>query len=134
MPGNAQIIRELTDAWAAGNHKAAMAAVHPDVVIRQPLSLPWGGEHRGHEGMAKMFEIIGAELDQEMAPMVIEAWGDRVITYQDVRWIHRASEATVDVPRLEVVTVNDDMAAEFDVYYKDTYALMNLLAGGERRR
>lgn len=132
MASNVEVVERLTQRWAAGDVEGAMACVHPDVLIRQPESLPWGGDHVGHAGMGRMFEVMGAELDQDMSPMVIQPCGDRVVTFQNVTWTNRKTGRQADVPRIEVISFRDGMAAEFDVYLKDTQALLGLVGGDGR--
>lgn len=125
---NVAIVQRMTDLWTAGDIEGAMACIHPEVVLRQPTSLPWGGDHVGHEGMARMFEIMGAELDQDMGPMSLLGCGDVVVTRQDVTWTNRKTGATAFVPRVEVMAFRAGAVSEFDVYLKDVHALLGILS------
>jgi ketosteroid isomerase-like protein len=127
MTDNVEILRAMARTWAAGDQLAAMDYVAPDVVIVQPESLPWGGEHHGHDGMNAMFAAMYQDLDQDMERMTFVGSGDKVVTMQGVTWRNRKTGATASVPRVEVVTFADGKATRFDVYLKDVHALLSIL-------
>jgi uncharacterized protein len=128
MTEGVQILEAMAATWAAGDMQGAMEKyIAPDVVLVQPESLPWGGEHHGHDGMTAMFAVMYADLDQEMEPMTYIGSGDKVVTKQDVTWRNRKTGTSVFVPRLEIVTFANGKAIGFDVYLKDVHALLSIL-------
>ena len=58
-----QIVRELGECYRRGDLDAARALFWPDFRIQQPASLPHGGWHVGHEGMAEMAATFGQHWD-----------------------------------------------------------------------
>lgn len=127
MSDGVEVMQRMTNLWAAGDQAGAMRCVSEKVVLCQPESLPWGGEYVGHDGMARMFELMYQDLDQDMGPVNLDGCGSTVYTRQDVTWRNRSTGKSVAVPRLEVVTIEDSVATRFDVYLKDVHALLSIL-------
>lgn len=127
MSDGIDVLQRMTSLWAAGDQAGAMQCVSENVVLSQPESLPWGGEYVGHEGMARMFELMYQDLDQDMGPFIFDDCGPTVFTRQEVTWRNRATGNSVTVPRLEVVTIAGQVATRFDVYLKDVHALLSIL-------
>jgi len=55
-----QTIETIFAAFGRGDIPGILAHVAPDCVWRQPKALPWGGEHRGHEGVQTFFARLDA--------------------------------------------------------------------------
>jgi hypothetical protein len=60
---------------------AVAAAVHPDILVVTPASLPYGGEWRGVEGFERFLQAFAAAWkDLEVSdPTIVEFGGDAVI-------------------------------------------------------
>jgi hypothetical protein len=54
LGGGVAVVTELARWFAAGDGAGALALFAPDIRIEQPASLPHGGWHDGHDGMASM--------------------------------------------------------------------------------
>lgn len=57
-PG-ADVVAELARRFQAGDGAGAFGLFHPEIRIEQPASLPHGGWHQGHEGVAAMGAVFG---------------------------------------------------------------------------
>ena len=56
---NADIVKSGEEMWSRGDMEGALALNHPDVVIYEPPSLPYGGVHHGIDGVRKLVQKIG---------------------------------------------------------------------------
>ena len=118
------VVRELSTRFLAGDRDGAMALLHPDLAIEQPRSLPHGGEHRGHDGMAAMGATFARHWDRTIEHPRITADGDTVTQLTTQTWTSRATgrAATVDV--VELLTVTDGLITRIRVFPQDTAALL----------
>lgn len=51
-------MRRWVEDFTAGNLGGVMEAMHPEVVMNEGESLPWGGDHVGREGFQRLLETI----------------------------------------------------------------------------
>ena len=78
--GAAEVVRELGRRFLAGDHDGALALFDPEVCIDQPASLPHGGRHRGHAGVAAMGQAFAEHWDRTIAdPRITAAGGSLVV-------------------------------------------------------
>lgn len=125
-----EIVGELSRRFLAGDRDGAMALLHPDLRLEQPPSLPHGGEHRGHDGMAAMGAAFAEHWDRVIADPRLVAEGDTVVQLTTQTWTAKATgrSATVDV--VELVTVADDLITSIRVFPQDTASLLATLEVG----
>jgi len=122
---------EAQGAYIAGGRKdfAAMAAtLHPEIVLEQPASLPYGGEWHGHDGLRRWLEAMDAAWSAvEVAdPLIAEAAGS-VIVQAEFRATARKSGRTVAMPICEVVRFEAGLPIGWRVFYFDTASLLRPL-------
>ncbi len=70
---NVKIVKEYIKLWSRGDIEAAMAFQHPDLVVHEPPSLPYGGTHRGIKNALAMLQMIG-ELWEVTGELKIETY------------------------------------------------------------
>jgi uncharacterized protein len=125
----ADVVRELARRFQAGDRDGARALMHPDIRVEQPVSLPHGGVHRGHDGLDRMGAAFAEHWDRSIAdPRVHDAYPLAVqVTSQT--WTARSTgrSATVDV--VELITVTGGLVTEIRVFPQDTHLLLDLLDG-----
>ena len=131
---NLDTIRRFYAAEAAylaaggGDFGPIAATLDPDVVIRQPASLPYGGEWRGHAGFEawmRAFAEQWAALDvtgSELFPV-----GDVVVGRSHVHATHKPTGRRVDWPLLQYFRFRDRRVLELWPFYWDTAALLGQL-------
>jgi ketosteroid isomerase-like protein len=104
-----------------------MALLHPDLRIEQPPSLPHGGEHRGHDGMAAMGAAFARHWTRTIEDPRLVAEGDTVVQLTTQTWTASATgrSATVDV--VELLTVADAVITSIRVFPQDTASLLATL-------
>jgi len=121
------VITELAKRFMAGDGAGAVALFHPDIRIEQPASLPHGGWHEGHDGMAAMGAVFGQYWTRVIEDPRIFGQDDRVVQVTTQTWTAKPTgrSATVDVVELFVVT--DGLVTEIRVFQQDTHALLETL-------
>ena len=125
-------VRKLFEAVARRDPQEYFAAYHPDILINEAPSLPYGGNYKGLEGVLRHAERFRATWDhyqpegrRELEPEFLAA-GDRVI----VLWRLRAQGAngdSVDLPAVSIYRLQDDKIIESRMYHFDTAALVRFL-------
>jgi ketosteroid isomerase-like protein len=124
------VVTELSRRFQSGDGAGAMALFHPDIRLEQPASLPHGGWHHGHDGMATMGALFARFWDRTIDNPRILGCGDGTETAVQVTtqtWTARESgrPATVDV--VELFTVSAGLISEIRVFQQDTHLLLQTL-------
>ena len=123
----AELVVELNRRFTTGDAAGARALLHPELRIEQPASLPHGGSHHGHAGMASMGAVFAQHWDREIRdPRVLDA-GDSAVQVTTQTWTSKVTgrAATVDV--VELFAVADGQIREIRVFQQDTAALLATL-------
>jgi uncharacterized protein len=125
-------VRKLFEAVARRDAGAYFGAFHPDILISEAPSLPYGGEYSGLEGVLRHAERFRATWDRyqsedsrELEPEFL-AIANRVI----VLWRLRARAANgegIDLPVVSIYRLKDRKIIESRMYHFDTVALMRFL-------
>jgi hypothetical protein len=124
---NIEIVRQAYEAFERQDLDALIALGHPDCVITQDESLPWGGRHIGAKGIADFAIALVGTTDSTLSiESLFEADG-QVIESGRTRGTVRASGAPFDIPEVHVWTIKDGkiIAAHFAI---DTPAMLAALA------
>jgi uncharacterized protein len=122
-----QVVQDLARRFSLGDREAAMRLFHPDIRIQQPASLPHGGWHQGHRGMAEMGAAFARHWERAIENPRILACGPAVVQITTQTWTARNTgrSATVDV--VELMQVTDGLVAEIRVFQQDTHLLLATL-------
>jgi uncharacterized protein len=121
------LVEDLARRFQAGDREGAMALLHPELRIEQPASLPHGGPHHGHEGMAAMGQAFARHWDRTIADPRILGCGETVVQVTTQTWTAKKTgrSATVDV--VELFSFADGLIAEIRVFQQDTHLLLATL-------
>jgi uncharacterized protein len=121
------VVTELAKRFMAGDGAGAVALFHPDIRIEQPASLPHGGWHHGHDGMASMGATFGQYWTRTIEDPRIFGQDDQVVQVTTQTWTAKSTgrSATVDV--VELFRVADALITEIRVFQQDTHALLATL-------
>ena len=122
------VVEELARRFSAGDGPGAMALIHPEVRIEQPPTLPHGGWHEGHHGMAGMGAEFARNWERRISDPRIVSADPIVVQITTQTWTAKSTgrSATVDV--VELFRVTDGMVSEIRVFQQDTHLLMGLLS------
>ena len=116
---------------AGGGDFAAIAAtLHPECVIHQPVSLPYGGVWRGHGGFEEwmqLFAQVWASLEVTGPEQMLI--GNVVISRSHVYAERRGSGEKLDWPLLQYFRFREGLIVELWPFYWDTAILVKQLGG-----
>jgi uncharacterized protein len=127
MPTNIEIVQGIYDALTRLDLDAILAVCDPACVITQDASLPWGGRHVGHDGVATFAAALVGSIDSAVTfDSLFEADG-QVIQYGRTRGTVRANGNAFDVPEVHVWTLRDGKVTEAH-FAIDTPAMLAALA------
>jgi hypothetical protein len=123
----AELVAELSGRFLAGDAGGAFRLFHPGILIQQPASLPHGGWHSGHDGVAAMAATFGKLWSRSITNPRISGCGDTVVQVTTQTWTARSSgrSATVDV--VELFSFTDGLVSQIRVFPQDTRALLDTL-------
>jgi uncharacterized protein len=123
---NLETVNALYAAINAGDGAAMAALYAPDVVITQTPDLPWGGEHRGHAGLAAFGKALRTHIDSKVTiERMFEAGEDVVVIG---RTIGATKQGTAfDVAIAHVLTVQQGKITRAR-FFIDTSAMREALA------
>jgi uncharacterized protein len=126
-------VRRLFAAVARRDPEEYFAAYHPDILINEAPSLPYGGVYKGLEGVLRHAERFRATWDRyppesrrELEPEFL-AVGDRVIVLWRLRALGPNGDS-VDLPAVSIYRLQDGKIIESQMYHFDTAALVHFLA------
>lgn len=122
---NRAAVQRIYDAANQGDLAAVAAGFHPDIVLRQPASLPYGGEFVGREAamatIVRMFTEHYEVSRLELTHLAVDA--DLVISAATLHATARPTGRAVVMPFRECFTMRHGLAVELTPFYFDTAAL-----------
>ena len=111
---------------------AIAATLHPDCLIRQPATLPYGGEWQGHigfEAWMRSFRATWSALSVR-DPHVFLTENEAVIfSRSHVHATARATGRRTDWPLLQQIEARDGLILTLQPFHWDTAAMLSTLAG-----
>jgi uncharacterized protein len=102
------------EAAIAGDPAKLLAALHPEVIVREPAYLPYGGDYRGPDGFLELQAKAGEILDVsslEITDAIGE--GDRVV----LRMTANFNGAPGEVTLTEHWLVRDGRIVDIEVFW-----------------
>ena len=135
---NVETIRNLFRGVEERDLGTYLAACDREVVIREPGSLPYGGEYHGLEGLRqhaagwmRTWAPLQPEEERKLDAAFIDA-GDHVIA----RWRLRARAAdgsgTLNMPMVGIYELHDGKLVGAQMFYSDTAAVLRFLENAGR--
>jgi hypothetical protein len=121
------VITELAKRFMAGDGAGAMALFAPGIRIEQPASLPHGGWHQGHDGMAAMGAVFGQHWTRVIEDPRIFGEAGRVVQLTTQTWTAKSTGRTATVDVVELFVVEGGLVHEIRVFQQDTAALLATL-------
>jgi ketosteroid isomerase-like protein len=117
---------------ASGNsaeRSALLDTLHPDIVLHQPESLPYGGVWRGREAFGNWFDAF-VEAWTQITPSdpVFHACGDNMLVCTvTMRASARSTGAQIAMPMCQVIRFADDRPIEWRNFAWDTDKMVHAL-------
>lgn len=128
---NKELLLKFLDAFGRGDGKSQYALLHPEVEIRDPDSLPYGGSYRGHDGWRALNRAIFATWENiaSTTPRVIgEENGEEFAVFGHISGVSKKTGKAFDSDVFEYWRIVDGSIVQIRPFYWDTQAV-NLIAG-----
>lgn len=97
--------------------------LHPDIVIHEPASLPYGGTHTGPDAVLQLLAQLYSMIDLDAVVVGdILVNSERAAAFLEIAFGDSASNHKVSV--IETFVIRDGLVGEVKPYYFDTAALV----------
>jgi uncharacterized protein len=118
------VVRAFYEAAARRDLDAILDLLDPEVVLRAPESLPWGGTFRGHEGVQEFFRELAEEPVENRREVqeYLDA-GDRIIVQLHLFGRARGGDTETEVPEIHVWTVQNGKILDLEAIFDTATAL-----------
>jgi hypothetical protein len=128
---NVDVVRRFEDAFVRGDLDEVLSLLTEDVVVHEAASLPYAGEHRGHDGFLRLADAFNRvwEMTSELDLTFLDTGTDRVVVLVAYDVVARATGRPFRLDHVEIYTVRDGRIADLDIYYKDTAAMVAITGG-----
>ena len=127
MNDSVSLVQELGRRFLAGDRQGAMALLHPELRIEQPASLPHGGWHHGHEGMAQMGALFSQHWTRTIVEPRVAQWADFVVQVTSQTWTANETGRSATVEVVELISLAGGRISEIRVFPQDTHILLQTL-------
>jgi ketosteroid isomerase-like protein len=142
-----EVVKRLFDAVGRHDQAAILEAYHPEVVIHEAASLPYGGEYHGHEGAlahvnafyqtwAGLKPGVSRELHEEAqrehTTVFLETTQEYVVVFGQNTAVIPQSGRKLDVPEGWVFKMRDGKVAESWMLNQDTVAILEFLKEAQK--
>ena len=121
---NADVVRQAYEAFGSGDIPAMLGMLTDEVefTLQGPPVIPWAGTHRGREGVAEFFSLLGENLEFErFEPREFVAQGDMVVVLGDERSLVKSTGRAFEQEWAHVYTLRDGKIAK-GLFIEDTAA------------
>jgi ketosteroid isomerase-like protein len=131
--GNVKVMLNIFSAIERRDAQGFRELVHPDVELRWPASLPYGGTARGLKPEEPTWSPLQpSAAEQRMDPRVVAASADEVVVLWRQRGVTPAGDRC-DEEVLGLYHVRGGKLARAQMFYFDTAALVSFLAKAKAR-
>src|SRR5216683_6283764 len=133
-----EAVKRLFDAVRRRDQAALQEAYHPEIVIHEAPSLPYGGDYHGHEGALQhvngyyqTWDALRPAARQAHHPIFLETTEDYVVVLWREEAVAPDSGSRIDLPALGVYKVRDGQVVESRMF-QDTAAVRDLLKDAQQ--
>ena len=121
-----EVVTQIYEAFVTQDVERLFSLVDAECVITQDPSLPWGGRHVGHDGLAQFAAALTGTIDSKVTTESLFEADGQVIQCGRTRGSVVATGASFDVPEVHTWTVKGGkaIAAHFAI---DTPAMLEAL-------
>lgn len=108
---------------------ALLSTLHPEIILYQPPSLPYGGQWRGREGFGKWLDaFVQTWTDITPTDPVFHACGDEVlVSTVNMRARARSTGNEIVMPMCQLIRIADDLPIEWRNFAWDTVLMVDAL-------
>ena len=116
------VVQQFYDYSLRAHLEGVAKILHPDIVIYEPASLPYGGTHTGRNVASQLLAQLYAMIDLNAVVVGdILVNSERAAAFLEVPFEDSASSQKISV--IETFVIRDGLIAEIKPYYFDTAAL-----------
>jgi ketosteroid isomerase-like protein len=128
---NVEVVERFEDAFVRGDMDEVLSLLTPDIVVHEAQSLPYPGDHRGHDGFIRLADAFNSvwEIVSDLDLAFLDAGEAHVVVLVAFDVVTRQTGVPLRLRLVEVYTVRDGRIAELDVYYRDTAAIVEATGG-----
>jgi uncharacterized protein len=142
---NMETVKRLFDAVGRRDQAGVLEAYHPEIVIHEAPSLPYGGDYHGHEeavqhlnGYYRTWEALKPkelieEARREHPPIVLETKEDYVVVLGRNTAVAPGRGRKTDLPEVFVFRMRDGKVIESWMFHQDTVALVEFLKEAQQQ-
>jgi hypothetical protein len=117
------VVREFYDHSLRGDLEGVAKIVHPDIVVHEAASLPYGGTHTGRDAVLQLLAQLYSMIDLDSIVVGDILFGsERAAAFLEVPFGDSASSQKVSV--IETFVIRDGLIGEIKPYYFDTAAFV----------
>jgi ketosteroid isomerase-like protein len=142
-----ETIKQLFEAVDRHDQAAILEAYHPEVVVHEAASLPYGGEFHGHEGALahvnafyqtwtglkpSISRDLPEEAQQEHSTLFLETTQEYVVVFGQNTALAPQSGRKLAVPEAFVFRMRDGKVAESWMLNQDTVAILEFLKEAQK--
>jgi ketosteroid isomerase-like protein len=129
---NVLVVERFERAFVRGDMDEVLSLLHEHIVVHEAPSLPYGGDHRGHDGFLKLAATFNRvwEMTSPLDLTFLDAGETAVVVFVRYDVVARATGNALTLDHVEIYTVRDGKIADLDVYYRDTAAIVEATGGG----
>lgn len=109
-------VEEIYRAFAKRDLAAILMLMDQEVEIVQSPELPWGGVHRGHDGVKQFVKRLGEHLDNRLSLEGVIDSGEQVVALGRTAGKVRATGLEFDIPFAHVWTLKGGRVVRFEPY------------------
>jgi ketosteroid isomerase-like protein len=118
------VVRAFYEAAARKDVDAILDLLDPEVVLRAPESLPWGGTFHGHEGVQEFFGKRAEEsVENRREVQEYLDTGDRIIVQLRLFGRAKGGDTETEVPEVHVWTVRNGKIVDLEAIFDTATAL-----------
>ena len=127
---NVEIVKKIYELGGKGDMAGMIALLAPNIVVHEANGLPYGGVYHGHAGMGALFQKLVGILDHfRVLPEDFFVSGPVVIAKIRVVGRARATGQSIDMPVLEMWTLEKGLVTEIRPFYWDTAEFQKATVG-----
>lgn len=137
MTSHLEVVKRLFEAVRRRDEAALLESYHPQVLIHEAPSLPYGGEFHGHGGALEHVRAFyrtweglkPREVIEEtrQTTLVLEAAPNYVVVFGRQRGVAPRIGRSLDIPEAFFFRMSDDRVIESWMFNQDTVAVLEFL-------
>jgi ketosteroid isomerase-like protein len=129
---NVKVVSDIYDGFILrGSIDPLFASLHPDVVVHEAASLPFGGTFHGIEGVKDLFGQMFATWDDlKIAVEKLFDGGDQVVALLHLTAKAKATGTPVDMQIAELWTLRDGKVIALRPFYWDAGEIGRITKAG----